>query len=423
MEFHELSYLFPDMSGDEFNELKRSISEIGLLEPIDLFEGKIIDGRHRYQACIAVDVEPKYKQFVGDFSEALNYVLAKNKDRRHLTESQKAGIAVKSEELLERFEKQAHENSLRNLEKNNITDSQKIVSPKTLHKEWNKNSVSGKLASIFNTNRTYIDQAKKVRKKQPDLLDKVIAGEIKLPVAYDIIRKEEKQQERKEQIKTIEILHNYVNGDCLIEIPNLLQPKSVRLLLTDPPYGMNFQSNSRTESEKAPKIENDSDIDTALKLFDDMLKVSEPYMLDDCHLLAFCNWRYEHNFMEIIEQNDYKICNSLVWVKENHTSGDLSVFAPKHERIIYAKRGNIAISPRIPDVLEYKRENNTSHPTEKPVELLKRLIEVTTIKNEFILDPFSGTGSTIKACKALNRNGIGIELNQEWYEEGLVWLA
>src|SRR5690606_26934357 len=136
---------------------------------------------------------PKYKQFVGSFSEALNYVLAKNKDRRHLTASQKAAIGVKASALSRtRMAQDARQNSLKNLEKDNSIDSQKIVSPDRLRKKWNENSVRGKIATAFNTNRTNVAQATKVYEKQPDLLDKVMAGEIKLPVAYDIIPKEEK---------------------------------------------------------------------------------------------------------------------------------------------------------------------------------------------------------------------------------------
>jgi hypothetical protein len=89
---HPLAALLPPMSEDEFARLKSSIMDNGLLEPIVMFEGAILDGRHRYKACCELGIKPEFV-----FPEIENppaYVKAKNVDRRHLKESQLALIAA-----------------------------------------------------------------------------------------------------------------------------------------------------------------------------------------------------------------------------------------------------------------------------------------------------------------------------------------
>lgn len=94
-EYHEAANLLPMMSPDEYRALKKDIKASGLLEPIMLHQGKILDGRNRYKACIALGVEPKYKKWQSqDGQTEVEYVYSKNLARRHLTESQRAMCAA-----------------------------------------------------------------------------------------------------------------------------------------------------------------------------------------------------------------------------------------------------------------------------------------------------------------------------------------
>lgn len=83
---HELSRAFPNMSAEQFDRLCSDIKENGLLHPVVLFEGQILDGRHRYQACIKVGVTPAFEQYTG--TDPVAYVTSENAARRHLTPSQ-----------------------------------------------------------------------------------------------------------------------------------------------------------------------------------------------------------------------------------------------------------------------------------------------------------------------------------------------
>ena len=225
-------------------------------------------------------------------------------------------------------------------------------------------------------------------------------------------RKVEEQYRRDSILKTQ--LEKVIRGDAMQQTI----PGGTKLLLTDPPYGMNFQSNRRTVSEKAPKIANDDA--TAFDVLTEVLRNAFFQMAEDSTILIWSGWRYEPRFREIIENTGFEIRGSLIWSKPNHGTGDLSgTFAPKHERIIHATKGNPKLNFRPDDVLCGDKFLGTYHPTEKPVDLLQVLIEATTQPGDIVADPFAGTFSTIMAAHRCGRDYWGCELDDEWYNAGI----
>ena len=89
IELHPYCSAIPEMAQEDYKSLKSDISGSGLLEPIVLFQGMILDGRHRYRACLALDIEPWVKDYDGPDSP-MDYVISMNLRRRHLSESQRA---------------------------------------------------------------------------------------------------------------------------------------------------------------------------------------------------------------------------------------------------------------------------------------------------------------------------------------------
>jgi ParB-like chromosome segregation protein Spo0J len=94
LEAHEIATIFPAMSEVDLEHLRTSIEKQGQLEEILVFEGKILDGRHRYEACLALGIEPKLRTFEGTQLEAFSHSVARNLSRRHLTVVQRAAAGA-----------------------------------------------------------------------------------------------------------------------------------------------------------------------------------------------------------------------------------------------------------------------------------------------------------------------------------------
>lgn len=184
------------------------------------------------------------------------------------------------------------------------------------------------------------------------------------------------------------------HGDCRDIISNI---KSVDLVITDPPYGIKYQSQHRINKYK--KIIGDE------KLPKDLIN----YAIDKASNAAyiFCRW---DNLVHMPKPKSV-----LAWVKNNWSMGDL-----KHEHgrqweacCFYPKEKHEFIK-RIPDVVFSKKTGNKLHPTEKPIDLFRQIIAANV--GELVLDPFFGSGTTAMACESLKRKWIGIEISEEYCE-------
>ena len=196
---------------------------------------------------------------------------------------------------------------------------------------------------------------------------------------------------------------------------------SITVLLTDPPYGMGYQSDFRLDRSKPRKherIENDGHGEGPAELAECLAELM-PKLATDAHVFVFTNWRNEEAMRAALVDAGLTVRGSLVWVKNNTGMGDpKTTFAPKHERIIHAVKGSPILFEREADVLEYNRVNTDRHPTEKPVDLLKRLIEITTVAGQRVADPFGGVGSTCEAAESLGRHYWACEINDEYWRHG-----
>jgi len=196
---------------------------------------------------------------------------------------------------------------------------------------------------------------------------------------------------------------------------------SIAVLLTDPPYGMGYQSDfrlDRTKARKHDRIENDGEGEGPAEL-SECVAAFVPKLASNAHVFVFTNWRNEDAMRTALADAGLTVRGSLVWVKNNTGMGDpKTTFAPKHERIIHAVKGSPILFEREADVLEFDRVNTDRHPTEKPVDLLARLIEITSVEGQRIADPFGGVGSTCEAAASLGRNYWGCEINEQYWRHG-----
>lgn len=210
---------------------------------------------------------------------------------------------------------------------------------------------------------------------------------------------------------------NWCLGDFREHVDKI-EDGSVNLLLSDPPYGMDYQSNHR--KAKKDKIAGDGSILDACDSLRECIHALLPKLADDAHILIFCRWDSDGPFQATLRTCGLTVKGSLVWVKNNHGTGDLKgSFAPKHERIVHAVKGSPSLFVREPDVLEADRVSTDNHPTEKPVDLLRILIEATTVEGQLVVDPFAGVASTCVAANEAGRRWFGCEVDEEYHRCGV----
>ena len=155
MEFHPVANIFPMMSAEEFNALTADIQEHGQLEPVWTYQGKIIDGRNRYQACHVVGVEPRYREWSGK-GNLVAFVVSLNLKRRHLNESQRAMVAAKLANM-------PHGGDRRS---NQVVNSQFEIVTQT------------EAAELLNVSEWTVNKAAKVKESAPELVQAVESGKV-----------------------------------------------------------------------------------------------------------------------------------------------------------------------------------------------------------------------------------------------------
>ena len=194
------------------------------------------------------------------------------------------------------------------------------------------------------------------------------------------------------------------HGDALDIVPEL---SAVDLIVTDPPYGVNYESNSGGRRGKEP-ISNDG-ARLSLRLYRRLL----PILRAD-HVLWFTRWDAWPDVWELLGQW-FAMRGLLVWDKGTPGMGDLEHWGPSYELIASAGAAKIN-PPRDQSVLRFAGVPHTrrTHPTEKPLELLRYLIG--KVPASTVLDPFAGSGATLEAAKAEGRRAIGIEIEERYCE-------
>jgi site-specific DNA-methyltransferase (adenine-specific) len=210
-------------------------------------------------------------------------------------------------------------------------------------------------------------------------------------------------------------LNRIYQRDC-IEGLKMLPDECIDLVVTDPPYLMNYRSNRRVKNEKFKHIANDVNSND---LISEYLKECYRVLKNDTAIYVFCSWHQIDFFKQEFEKH-FKLKNLIVWNKNNHGSGDLKgAYAPKHELVLYGHKGrSIFREKRIPDVIDCAKipSLKLTHPTEKPIELLELFIRNSSDVNDVVLDGFAGAGSTALASVKNNRDFISFELESEYVQ-------
>jgi len=205
-------------------------------------------------------------------------------------------------------------------------------------------------------------------------------------------------------------------GDCL-EIMKNFSKESVDLILTDPPYLINYKTNRRKNKNHqfCRPIQNDNNH----KLIAEFVKYSYNILKNNRAFYCFTSWKTIDFFKQKIEKY-YKLKNQIIWVKNNWTAGDLKAqYGQQYEIIMYANKGRAFFNGRRDtDVWNFNRVSGKKqkHQNEKPLELIEYILTKHSNENDIVLDCFIGSGTTLVACEKLNRRWVGIELEEKYCE-------
>ena len=223
-----------------------------------------------------------------------------------------------------------------------------------------------------------------------------------------------------------------IQGNCIEELKSV-NDCSIDLIVADPPYNIGKDYGNGSDKQQ----------------FDEYISFTKQW-LKDCHrvlkpdgtIYVFIGFRYISYLYQILE--DELNMNFVNWISWHYTQGigKTKGFSPRHDDILmFSKSEKYKFNLdeiRIPqkfyrkinnmrganpgDVWEvshihYCQKNRQPHPTQKPEALIERMVLASSNINDTILDPFCGSGTTLRVCQQLNRNAIGIELNSEYVEQ------
>jgi hypothetical protein len=182
---HPAAEIFPMMSDGELQELAEDIKKNGLVHPIIIHDGAILDGRNRFAACQKACVAPKFADWTGTGSPT-SWVLSVNFHRRHLTASQRATIATQALPILEAEAKERQRIAGGDKKSDKAKSVVEIIPPAIA--EGKARDIAAAAAQV---NARYVSDAKAIKEKSPETFEKVKNGELTIPQAKKIVSEKE----------------------------------------------------------------------------------------------------------------------------------------------------------------------------------------------------------------------------------------
>ena len=219
--------------------------------------------------------------------------------------------------------------------------------------------------------------------------------------------------------------YNLMQGDCF-DLIKKVKAKSIDLILTDPPYNLSKHSTGNIKFAWRKDINNSigdwdkKDIEPS-KIADEFVRVLKP----EGNLFVFCSYNLIGKWHEALD-HQFDATNFFVWHKTNPTpkffkNGFLNscetilCFWNKKHKWNFSNQKEMHNFFESPICSGNERLKEPKHPAQKPIKLLEHIIKIASNKNDTVLDPFMGVGSTGIASLNLNRKFIGIELEDNYF--------
>lgn len=321
MDFHPVANIFPLLQGEEYESLKSDIAKNGLIEPIWLHpDGRIVDGRNRWRACVETNTNAKFETWNGQGS-LIEFVISLNLHRRHLDSSQCAAIAL---DVLPMLEDEARERQRLAGGDRKSEDYQKSVSQK-IDEAISQPKSTQQAAQLFQTNRQYVSDAKRIKEQDPVLFEQVKTGTVNIVQAKRELKERKREEIREENRKlVIETLpaNLYISG------------QRFQTLVLDPPWDWGDEGDIDQFGRARPTyhtmtIEEISDLPI------------QDLACQNAHLYLWITNRSLPKGFGLLEKWGFRYVTCLTWIKPSIGMGNY--FRGSTEQVLFAVKGSLPL--------------------------------------------------------------------------------
>ena len=389
----EFKKLIPALSIDEHTQLTLNICKEGIREPLIIWNNYIIDGHNRFE--IANQFNLKYKTISKAFEsedEVKEWMILNQFGRRNLSAYQRSVLALELEDV---FRIKAKEN-LKIYSGNQYESGDSAKLPKVQKVDTRK-----ELSKVAQVGERTLDKVKKIQEKAPEeIKTKLSTGEISINAAYKEIKKEEKKEERVKKIEEIkQSAKEFEETDIKIFNKDFrelkIENESIDLILTDPPYPSEF-----------------------LHLWKELFIQAKRVLKPNKFLIAYSGQMYlDKIFKYALEAGlDYYWLINIEFTKKPLVHGRkvLNEWKP----ILVFQNGLKQHDRVFSDKISMKYTEREMHELNwgQTVEPFEFLLDRFSNTQDLIYEPFAGTGTTLVACKNLNRRCIATELKTDYID-------
>ncbi len=309
MNVHPAALIPPPLADDDYAALKADIAANGLLHPIRTIDGQVIDGRHRYQICMELGIEPQFDPYTGPLTP-LQFVIAHIR-HRHMTAGQKAVMGLE----IEKYEAAlARERML----------AGKPANPSVNLRQGEPGKASEKAAAATGASARNVQAAKKLAQEAPDLLEKVKAGAVPIHAATRELKEREREAKRED------------NRTVIAASP---EPEKITgvysTIVIDPPWDWGDEGDQDQLGRARPTYGTMS-IDALLAL-----PVGE-YAAPDAHLYLWITNRSLPKGFALLERWGFRYITCVTWAKPSFGMGNY--FRGQTEQVLFGVRGSLPLN-------------------------------------------------------------------------------
>jgi len=227
-------------------------------------------------------------------------------------------------------------------------------------------------------------------------------------------------------------LDGVYNKDFFV-LAKQLADESFDFVVADPPWGIGIdQSEMFTHGDYHKPVVGDrtSDVFTdeeasALEQIERLLVECYRLLRRDRHMVMFCGEQHYSFLLDIARHIGFTPANVPgIWDKKIPGRPHNKWLSPEHEVFMDLMKGERALTSFHGTMFRHERASGAGrrHPTTKPVELIREIIEVYTLPQEVILDPMMGSGTSVIAAHACGREIVACEIREDYYTDALVWI-